>query len=92
MNKVPRWAWMQGLWKGEGALGAAGGGAWWGRGAMEDAAGMLNRPETLKGLNPQPRHSEEDRGSHRKFSSKSNMTLTPLHSTNRLLRANGAGC
>ena len=82
MNKLQWWEWMQGLRKSEGTLGAAGGGAWWGRGAVEDAGGMPNWPETVKGLNPQPRHSEEDGGSHRKLSSKSNMTLTPLHSTN----------
>lgn len=62
MNKVQWWEWMQGLWKGEGTLGAAGGGAWWGQGAVEDAVGMPNWPETVKGLNPQLRHSEEDGG------------------------------
>ena len=61
---------------------AAGGGAWWGQGAAEDAVGMPSWPETKKGLDPQPRHSEEDRRGHRKFFSKSNTTLTPLQSTN----------
>ena len=49
MNKLQWWEWMQGLWKSEGTLGAAGGGAWWGRGAVEDAGGMPNWPETVKG-------------------------------------------
>lgn len=31
---------------------------WW---AVEDEAGMPSWPETMKGLNPQPRHFEDDR-------------------------------